>query len=308
MWLRGDSGDRGLQKLGMSTWVQQNLEPLMLNNENDQYQSMASAALHDIRNSDALKQQFLQLQHPFQYSQQPFRNNPLTLQQIIPQMHSQQIQNSEMHGISESSSHQDQLQQAYHESFQIPNDQIQQNQIALSSPLSQKTIFPDTGANFPQSLPAMQNVMGNLCHEGNANLLNFSRTEPVVSEGQHQSWDPKFSASNITTFSNTVPLPFLGKDTSLETEHCNVDSQNHTLFGVHIDSPPFLPTAAPNLGTATIDNDVATIPYGNTCFQNSLYGCVDETSSLLHNTEETDQQNRSFVKVIFSHFSSNITY
>lgn len=297
MWLRGDSGDRGLQTLGMSPWVQQRLEPLLVNNENDQYQSMASAALHDIRNSDDLKQQFLQLQHPFQYSQQPFRNNPLTLQQIIPQMQPQQIQNTQMHCISESqsqgSSHQDQLQQTYRESFQIPNNQIQQNQIALSSPLSQKTIFPDTGTNFPQSLPTMQNVMGNLCPEGNANLLTFSRTEPIVSEGQHQSWDPKFSASNATTFSNTVP-PFLGKDTSLETEHCNVDSQNHTLFGVHIDPSPFLPTAVPN-----IDNDI-TIPYGNPCFQNSLYGCVDETTSLLHSTGETDQQNRTFVKVIFS--------
>lgn len=289
MWLRGETGDHDLQALGMSQWMQRTVEPPMLNIEHNYYQEMAAAALQDIRSSDGLKQQFLQ-QHPLQFTHQGLTNsdnNQVPLQQIIPQTHQlrQISSNLQLRGITENNhscnsphptflqsfpehaNQQVQMQQVYHESFQIPNNQIQQ-----------KTVFPDATTNFSQaSNPIQQNMM--------ATLLKFSKSSPPSSIMN----DPTFTTNSVSL-------------TPEITEHGNIDPQNHTLFGVNLDNQsPLITGPMPSLAiTSSLKNNVngngsgSTLPYGNSCFQNNMYGCTDESPSLLHSVDKTE----TFVKVI----------
>ncbi|KAK1261419.1 Auxin response factor 12 [Acorus gramineus] len=146
MWLRGDTGERGLQSmnfqaLGMGPWIQQRVEPLLVGNDHDQYQTLAAAALQDIRTGDPLKQQFLQFQQPFQFSQQSSRTNLLWQQPIIQQNESQQVLGPQTNIVSENQTRNqllqqqlqhplidqqklhNQQQQTYQESFQVPDNE-----------------------------------------------------------------------------------------------------------------------------------------------------------------------------------------
>ena len=90
-WLRGGTGEQGLttlnfQSLGMFPWMQQRVEPSFLGNDhNQQYQAMLAAGM---QSGDPVRQQFMQLQQPFQYLQQSGSQNPLQLkqQQVIPHL------------------------------------------------------------------------------------------------------------------------------------------------------------------------------------------------------------------------------
>ncbi|KAK1296697.1 Auxin response factor 12 [Acorus calamus] len=223
MWLRGDTGERGLQSmnfqaLGMGPWIQQRVEPLLVGNGHDQYQTLAAAALQDIRTGDSLKQQFLQFQQPFQFSQQSSRTNLLWQQPIIQQNESQQVLGPQTNIVSEN---------------QTRNHLLQQQ---LQHPLiDQQKLHNQQQQTYQESF---QSMFTSLSPEGGNNLLNFSR----------------------------------------------------------IDSSPLLGNAVSNLGTS-IDAGVSTIPFADSCFQNSLYGCVDESSGLLQDAGQGDTQTKTFVKV-----------
>ncbi|XP_077221193.1 auxin response factor 12-like [Tasmannia lanceolata] len=298
MWMRGDTAVRGLQSvnfqaLGMVPWMQQRVDPL-----HDQYQAMAAAALQDIRSGDSLKQQFLHLQQPFQSPQQLTRSNPLMETQIIRQSQlpnmsqnlprNQLIQQHLPQPFNDQQNHQTQ-QQTYQETFHFPNDQIHQQLSPLPTSLCQKTSFPDSNATSSPITPtSVESMLGSLCPEGSANLLNFSRIgQSVINEQDPQTWVQKFTMPQVSPFGNTVLLPpFPGKDGAMEPQNCSRDSQTHTLFGFNIDSS-LLPTQVPNLSSA----------FSASGYQSSMYGCIDDSSGLLQNPEQVDLTTRTFVKV-----------
>ncbi|KAJ0974311.1 hypothetical protein J5N97_016276 [Dioscorea zingiberensis] len=323
MWLRGDAGEQGFQSLnfqsfGMAPWVQPRLDPLLFGNERDQYQAMATAALQDMKGGNYLKEQYLNFQQPFQFPQQPCRSTQFSQQHIVPQTQAQQIVNSQTQCIPENQSHYVPHQQlhlpsdgqqnqqvpplpCYAESFENSNNHMMQQQAPLSSSLGQKIAFPDSLANYSANLSptSLQGMIESASTQGSANLLNFSIVgQPMMSDQRLQPWDAKYTMPHIPHLGNTNLLPpFPGKDGSVEPENCSADSQNHTLFGVSIDSSSLLSNAVPNLSANAIDGDVSPAPYSTSCVQNSLYGCLDESSGMLQNAGEADQQTKTFVKV-----------
>ncbi|XP_042505938.1 auxin response factor 8-like isoform X2 [Macadamia integrifolia] len=290
-WLRGDNGERGLQSMnfqgfGVGSWMQRRLDLPLLGNEHDQqYQALAAASLQEIRSGDPLKQQYMQFQQPlpFQYQQQSCGPNQLLQQQMIQQSLSQQIVHEQ---AQNSSDHQprhlvqpqllqkingqqkqqpQQQQQTYQEAFQISNDHLQQQQATLSAPLCQKPDFTDSNITFSAAInpSCMQSMLGSLCPEGSGNLMNFPRIGQSMlrEQQQQQSWVPKFAFSQANT------------------------------FGL------LLPTSVPNLGTSSIDADVSSIPFGASGLHSPLYGCMDDSSDLLHTVGQVDPQTKTFVKV-----------
>ncbi|XXG72014.1 hypothetical protein AAC387_Pa07g1203 [Persea americana] len=325
MWLRGDAGEQGFQSMGFRSFglghlMQQRPDPLPLGNQHDQYQGMAGAAFQDIRSGDSLKQQFLNFQQPFQFPQQLCRPNPLLQQQFFQQMQPQQIIHAQTHNISDKhyqnnnfqhqflqtfndqqKQQQQQNQETYQKTFQIPNDEIQQQQPHFPTGLLQKSVFPDSTRAFSTSpTPScIQNTWGSLRPEGNANIVNFSRMGQTMISDQHQSsWPPDFAMPQVSSFGNTLLLPpFPGKDSTVEQQNCTADSQTRTLFGVNIDSSQVLPAQAPNFRNTSIDTDVSTMPLTSSSFQTSIYGSIDDTSGLLQNVGQIDMASRTFVKV-----------
>lgn len=140
--------------------------------------------------------------------------------------------------------------------------------------------------------------MGSSYSEGNATILGCSRLgNPIISEQNQQPWEPRFTVSRVTPFGSTVLLPsFAAKVTSVESENCS-DLQNHTLYGSGKDLHSSLSTAVPNIGISGTDNDISTVPYAASCFQNSLYGYLDGSSGSLQNAAEIDPATQTFVKV-----------
>uniref|UniRef100_F6HFY5 Auxin response factor n=1 Tax=Vitis vinifera TaxID=29760 RepID=F6HFY5_VITVI len=328
MWLRGETGDQGLQSLnfqtvGMFPWTQQRLDPTFLGNDhNQQYQAMLAAGLQNLGSGDPLKQQYMQFQQPFQYLQQTGSNNPLLQQRQQPQVIQQTIPQHMSHAQTQilqdnlprhllqqqlnNQQEQPQQQHSYQESFQIQSDQLQQRpQPNVPSLSFSKADFPDSNTKFSSITPSsMQNMLGSMCPEGSGNLLNFSRTtgQSMLSEQPpQQPWATKFTHSQFNAFANSTSLPpFTGKDAAVEPENCNLDAQNHTLFGVNIDSSGLLlPTTVPSFGSSSVDADVSSMPLGASGFQGSLFGCVQDPSELLQNAGQVDPPtpSRTFVKV-----------
>lgn len=140
-------------------------------------------------------------------------------------------------------------------------------------------------------------MLGSMVHEGRFNQVNFDKfAQPILNEVDKQTWEQKFAAPETAGFGNGESLPpFPGKDGPLEQENCNVDSQNHTLFGVNIDSSPLLSNLVPSVANSSAE--ASNMPCAASCFQNSLYA-VDEFSSVLQNAGEADPPpRRTFIKV-----------
>ncbi|KAH8511498.1 hypothetical protein H0E87_008894 [Populus deltoides] len=330
MWLRGGSGEPGLPSLNfqanMLPWMQQRLDPTMLGNDHNQrYQAMLAAGMQNLGSGDPLRQQFMQLQQPFQYLQQSSSHNPL-LQLQQQQQQQQAIQQSIPHNILQTQNQisteslprhllQQQLnnqpgdqaqqhQHIYHDGLQIQTDQLQRQQSNLPSPSFSKTEYMDSSSKFSATNTPMQNMLGSLCSEGSVNLLDFSRAgQSTLSEQlPQQSWVPKYAHQEVNAFANSISLPrtYPEKDPSMEAENCSSDAQNPTLFGANIDSSGLLlPTTVPRYSTSSIDADVSSMPLGDSGFQNSLYGCVQDSSELLSNAGQMDPPTPSgtFVKV-----------
>ncbi|XP_019460128.1 PREDICTED: auxin response factor 6-like isoform X2 [Lupinus angustifolius] len=192
LWLQGTT-DRGLQSLdfqgiGINPWMQPRLDPSMVNFQNDMYQSMAAAALQDMRTLDPSKQHpasSLQFQQPQNFPntapvlmqtqmlqqsqpQQVFPNNQENQHSSQAQFHNQaHLQQHLQHQHSFNShnhqqQHQQQRQQQQHQQQQQQQQHQQQQQVVdhqqTSSSVSQFVSIPQT-----QSSP-MQ-AISSLCHQ-----------------------------------------------------------------------------------------------------------------------------------------------
>ncbi|XP_038975904.1 auxin response factor 12-like [Phoenix dactylifera] len=301
----------------MGPWVQQSLEPLLLGNELNLCQAISAAALQEIGGGDFMMQQFLQYQQPFSFPQQSCRNNPLLQQQIFQQTPQEQIVIPQSQCVTENLAHsvpdqqlqrthneqqkqQVQQPQTYAEAFQILKNHMHQQQSPLPPQLCQKSVFLASSLNF-SPVPAsscIQRMLGSSYAEGNATILNCSRLgNPIISEQNQQPWEPRFTMSQVAPFGSTVMLPsFAEKDTSVGCENC-ANLQNHTLYGLGKDFPSSLSIAVPNVGISGSDNDISTVPYAASCFQNSLYGYLDGSSGSLQSAAEIDPATQMFVKV-----------
>jgi hypothetical protein len=159
----------------------------------------------------------------------------------------------------------------------------------------------DPSTKFSGSISPRQNMVSSFCPEGGGNFLNFSRVgQSMLAEPlPQQSWASKYTHSQVNAFANSMShSTYPGKDVTEEPENCNSDSQNPTLFGVTIDSSGLLlPATVPTFATS-VDADVSSMPLGDSGFQNSLYGSVQD-SELLRSAGQVDPptQSRTFVKV-----------
>ncbi|KAF2314775.1 hypothetical protein GH714_033520 [Hevea brasiliensis] len=337
MWLRGGTGEQGIhslnfQAVNMFPWTQQRLDPALLGNDQNQwYQAMLATGLPNLGSGDPLRQQFMQFQQPFQYLQQSSSHCPL-LQ--LQQQH-QAIQQSTSHNILQAQNQisteslprhllqqqlnnqtddhtqqqhkQQQQQHSYHDVLQIQGEQLQRQQPNVPSPSFSKTDFMDSNTKYSASTTPIQNMLGSMCAEGSGNLLDFTRTgqstlTTLTEQLPQQSWVPKYAHSQVNAYTNSLslPRPYPEKDPAMEPESCNLDAQNHTNFGVNIDSSGLLlPTTLPRYASSTVDADVSSMPLGDSGFQNSIYGGVQDSSELLPSAGQVDPPtpSRTFVKV-----------
>ncbi|XWS30611.1 hypothetical protein CRYUN_Cryun23aG0000700 [Craigia yunnanensis] len=317
MWPRGGSGEQGLHSLNLQSfssfpWMQQRLDLSFPGNDHNlQYQAMLANGLQNLGSGDPLRQQ---LQQSLQYVQQPGSHN-LLLQ--LQQQQQPAVSQSVPHNIVQAQSQiltenlppvlgrehvgnqpDGQAQQQYN---MIQSDQLQHRQPADVPPFL-KADFIDS-AKFSGSIPPVQNILGSLCPEISANLLNFSRTGQSMLADQlpQQSWAPKYTQSQVNAFASSTSRPqvFPGKDAIIEPEIGNSDAQNSALFGVNNNSYGLLlPTTMPGFATSSSEADVPSIPLGNPSFQDPLYGCMQDTSEL-QSTGQDDPPTptRTFVKV-----------
>ncbi|GMP32304.1 hypothetical protein CsSME_00006121 [Camellia sinensis var. sinensis] len=322
-WFRGETGEQGLQSInfqnvGMFPWTQQRVDASFVRNDlNQQYQAMLAAGLQNIGGGDSLKQQYLQLQQPFQYLPHPGSQNPLLhqQQQVIQPPNPLHILQAQTQMLPENlprhmqqqvcNQPEEQRQQhTYQDAFLIQSDQLQhrQQQPNVPSPSFSKTDFADSNPKFSTSVaPCIQNMLGSLCTEGSGNLFNFSRTgQSMLSEPSQQPWVSKFTHSQVNTSANSALLPpYPGKEAAVEQENCSLDAQNHALFGANIDSGLLLPTTLSNIGTSSVNAVVSSMPLGASGFQSSLFGMQD-SSELLHSAAQVDPSTptrNTFVKV-----------
>ncbi|GFZ09488.1 auxin response factor 8 [Actinidia rufa] len=310
-WLRGETGEQGLhslnfQNVGMLPWTQQRVDTGFVRNDiNQQYQTMLAAGLQNIGGGDSLKQQFLQLQQPFQYPQLSGSQN-LVLQQQQQQQHqvihpsiSSHILQAQTQMLPEdlprhmqqqvNNQPEEQPQQhTYQDAFLIQSDQLQQRQQSnipdqlqqrqqsnIPSPSFSKTDFADSNAKFSTSVaPSIQNMLGSLCADGSGNLFDFSRTAQCH-------------------FHHILEKTLLWSEKNL-----SLDGQNHALFGANLDSGLLLPTTLSSIGTS-VNANVSSMPSGVSGFQSSLFGCMQDSSELLHSAAQVDPPTptRTFVKV-----------
>ncbi|ESW18943.1 hypothetical protein PHAVU_006G084200 [Phaseolus vulgaris] len=323
MWLRGGPGDQGLNSLnfqggGMLPWMQQRMDPTLLgSDQNQQYQAMLAAGLQNLGSGYLMKQQMMNFQQPFHYLQQSGNSSsPLQLQpqQSIQQSVSSNMLQPQAHVLTENLSqhllqkpHNNQEVQAQQQqhSFQdpllIPSDQLPQRQHSgVPSPSYSKPDFLDSSMKFPASVSPGQNMLSSLCPEGSANLLNLSRSGPSLLSEQlpQQQWTQKYAPMQVNAYGSTVQ--YSGKDSAMVLPHLNSDTQNSTLFGVNIDSSGLLlPTTVPGYSTSSADTNSSTMPLGESGFQGSLFGCMQDSSELLQSAGHVDPQNQTqtFVKV-----------
>ncbi|KAJ7960002.1 Auxin response factor [Quillaja saponaria] len=327
MWLRGGTGDQGLNSLnfqgvGLLPWMQQRLDTTLHGNDPaQQYQAMLAAGLQNIGSGDLMRQQIMHFQQPLQYLQQSGSQNSLLQlqqQQAIQQSGSTSIlqpqpqvlkENLPQHLLQQPLNNQgeDQAQQqgTYHNTLLIQSDQLHQRQSIIPSPSYSKPDFMDSSTKFSASVSHGQNMLSSLCPEGSGTLLNLTRTGQSVLNEQlpQQSWTQKYTPGQINGFGNSMSQShpqYHGKDSSMVAQHCNSNTQNSTLFGVNIDSSGLLlPTTVPSFVTSSVDTDASTMPLGDSGFQSPLYGCMQDSSELLQSAGQVDppNQTRTFVKV-----------
>ncbi|KAK8320793.1 hypothetical protein V6Z12_A12G059900 [Gossypium hirsutum] len=237
MWLRGGSGE----SFSTFPWMQQRIDPnFPVNDHNLQYQAMLANGLQNLGSGDPLRQQ---LQQSLPYVQQPGS-------------HSLLLQQQQQRGVSQS----------------VPHNIVQllQRQPANLPSSFLKTDFIDSG-KFSGSVPPVQNMLGSLCPESSANLLNFSRSGQSMLVGQltQRSWAPKYTHSEVNAFGSSTSLPqvFPGKDAIIKPDIGNSGAQNSALLG-------------------------------DSSFQNPLYGCMQDSSELQNRGQvDPPTPTPTFVKV-----------
>lgn len=306
-WLRGEAGDQAFnpmnfQSAGMFPWMQQRFDSTGLRNDlNHQYQAML---LQNFGGGEMLKHQLMQFQQPIHYLQQQQVGQPTISSHSFPlqtQMLSDNMQRS-MHHQAENHPEEHPQRHTYQEAYLAQHDQLQQRQpSSIPSSSFTKSEFENSAS---MAHPNVQNMLGSFCPEGSGNnLLNFSRTgQPTTNEEPSQhSWVQKFGNSPVSGGSNSKMVsPYSGNEASIEQETSNLDVQTQALFGANIDSCLLLPTTVSNIGTSSVQDNMFNMPLGASGYQSPLYGQVQDSSEILHNTGQVDQpaQSRSFVKVL----------
>ncbi|XAR58095.1 hypothetical protein NMG60_11026478 [Bertholletia excelsa] len=302
-WLRGESGEQGFGREWMFPWTQQRRDPTLTKNDlNQQYQAMLAAGLQNMGNGDSLKQQFLQLQQPFQYLQHPGGQNQLFQQQqvIQPSISSHTLQSltqilpenlsrSTQHQVNHKSEEQSR-QHGYQDGFLFQSDQLQQRQQSdIPSPSFSKADITESNMKYSTSVaPSIQSNLGLLSTEGCGDLFNFSRIgQSMLNEPSQQSWVSKFTHPDVNTSANSVSLPTYPDKDSAGQETCNFGTQNHAFFGANIDSG-LLPSTFSSNGTL-LSTDLSPMPLGASGFQNSPYSSMQDSSELLHSAIQVDQ-------------------
>ncbi|KAE9603083.1 hypothetical protein Lal_00042383 [Lupinus albus] len=233
LWLQ-DTTDRGLQSLnfqgiGANPWMQPRLDPSMVNFQNDMYQSMAAAALQDIRTLDPSKQhptsslQFQQPQHipnrilvsmqthMLQQSQpqHDFPNNQeiqrssqaQTQNQLHPQQHLQHqhsFNNQNQHQQQQKQRQQQQQQMVYHQQISsavsqfvsVPQSQSPPMQ-AISSLCHQQSFSDSSGNSAATAIASpLHNIMGSFPQDETSHLLNLPRTSFWIPVQHSTAWPP----------------------------------------------------------------------------------------------------------------------
>ncbi|XP_010908734.1 auxin response factor 6 [Elaeis guineensis] len=140
-WLR-DGGNPGIQSLnfqgvGVTPWLHPRIDASMLGLQSDMYQSMAAAALQEIRTADPTKQVSPTIL-PFHQPQVTSRSSPLLLSQILQQVQPQSqqsfhhtVQDSQVPSQTRSQFLQHQLQHCNSFDEQKQHQQIPQQQQLL---------------------------------------------------------------------------------------------------------------------------------------------------------------------------------
>ncbi|KAL1133746.1 hypothetical protein V6Z11_A12G059600 [Gossypium hirsutum] len=275
MWLRGGSGE----SFSTFPWMQQRIDPnFPVNDHNLQYQAMLANGLQNLGSGDPLRQQ---LQQSLPYVQQPGSHSLLLQQQQqrgvsqsvphnIVQVQSQILSENlpSVLGREQVSNHPEEQAQQQHNMIQ--SDQLLQRQPANLPSSFLKTDFIDSG-KFSGSVPPVQNMLGSLCPESSANLLNFSRSGQSMLVGQltQRSWAPKYTHSEVNAFGSSTSLPqvFPGKDAIIKPDIGNSGAQNSALLG-------------------------------DSSFQNPLYGCMQDSSELQNRGQvDPPTPTPTFVKV-----------
>ncbi|XP_050371710.1 auxin response factor 6 [Argentina anserina] len=226
MWLRGDSGDRGIQSLnyhgiGVTPWMQPGFDASMIGLQTDMYQAMAAAALQEMRGVDpskSLPMSLLQFQ-----PQIPSRSAALMQPQMMQDSQSQS-QQAFLQGVQENHrqshtqtptqshlQHQLQRQNSFsnqqHQLLdhqQIPSAVSSMNQFASASQsgspslqvitsLCQQQSFSDSNGNPATGsiLSPLHSLMGSFSQDESSNLLNVARNNPVISSS---GWASKRAA------------------------------------------------------------------------------------------------------------------
>ncbi|XP_074556598.1 auxin response factor 12-like [Curcuma longa] len=328
MWTRIGSGDQGLQSfnpqsLGMSSWMQQRVDPLLLGSDINQYQALSATALEDMRGNDVLKQQLIQNQQPFQFIQQPCSTSHLMPLLDFQQALQQHIVGSQSQHLREnhanSGPHQ-QLQQlhndqqkpqaqqahAYADTFLMRNNHEQQ-QSSVPSQFYERSIFPDSNLILSSNVPSssVPGVVESAYPEGNTDLSNCSQLGlSMINQQSQQPLVLKQTMAQVTPFDTKVMLPsFVENDSSFVGKNNSDDIQNspsahkHAPFGLSKDPPFFHSIAAPKLTLNPTVSDPSSTAFVASNVHNSLYGYLDESSNLLQNAGEIGPPAQTFVKV-----------
>ncbi|XP_004293501.1 PREDICTED: auxin response factor 6 [Fragaria vesca subsp. vesca] len=225
LWLRGDTGDRGIQSLnyhgiGVTPWMQPRFDASMIGLQTDMYQAMAAAALQEMRGVDPSKllpTSLLQFQQTQNLSS---RSAALMQPQMVQESQSQQAflqgveeirqsysqtptQSHLQHQLQHQNSFSNQQQQIL-DHQQIPSAISSMNQFAsasqsrspsfqvITSPCQQQS-FPDSNGNSATSttLSPLSSLMGSFSQDESSNLLNVPRTNPLLSSS---GWPSKRAA------------------------------------------------------------------------------------------------------------------
>ncbi|KAH8515524.1 hypothetical protein H0E87_004120, partial [Populus deltoides] len=282
MWLQGGVGDLGVhslnfQNFGVAPWIQPRFETSMPALQPDVYQTMAAAALQEMRTVESSK---LASQSLLQFQQsQNLSTGPAAL--AIPS----QCQ-----------------QQAFSEPLGNP--------IAASGVSS----VPSIMGSLPQDRGHLLNSNGSNPVSSSALLSKQAAFGPQLSSGAAPGVLPQVEQSGTTQSAvsdlATLLAPFSGREYS--TYQGANDPQNNLLFGVNIDSSTFmLQHGIPNLRNIGTENDPLSMPFTASTFTSATgsdipltsdmtaSSCVDE-SGFLQSSENVDQVNpstRTFVKV-----------
>jgi hypothetical protein len=322
MWLRGVAGDGGgfqslnFQPPGISSWGPQRFQHALLGNNHGPYQSVAASPSGP---PAFLKEQYLSnLQQSMQPNQEPCSLNPLLQQQITQQaahqmlnaenaLHQQQLQ---LQQLQQQQQQQQQLSDQKQKTQQSPQ---QAYQVQVPPHLREKFGFTDTSMTTSPYISSsgdhQQNVLDCSLLEGT------SKQAADYPRFQQTQWDQKLMGAQMGNFGNSSMMTSLaGKENCMANESNrggSGDLHNNAIYGTNVDTSSLLYNLVPNMSSNTTESDVSGFAgLSSYAPQQSLYGCMDESSGLLQPAGENETTPRTFVKVkqMFDHIYFLFTF